>query len=111
LAHTPLPHFRKSPPAPLPLPPDRRPQPAPDPLVQFLQHRGGFAFPEIASPPPQVAAQILGHSFDAHPTRPPRQLPYPLLESRHCLRRNTPFRLLRRCEAESQELSLPLGRH
>src|ERR1700682_4798644 len=109
--HTPFHQFGEPYLPSFPLLPDHRPQPAPDPLFQPFQHRRRLTPPEVAEPSPQIAVQFLDHPFDADPSSPARQFPYPILESLHRLRRDPPLWFTIRGEAESQELPLPWPRH
>ncbi len=90
-----------------PLLPHRGSQPASDPPLKAFQHARRVALPEIAKPTPQIAGQLLHHSFRAHPARPTRQLPHPLLKAFDRLGCYPPFRLSSAREAEAQKLSLP----
>src|SRR5215831_1564960 len=94
-----------------PLPPDRRPKPTSGPPLKTLQHRRGFAFPEVTDPASKVSGQRLGHSFHADTLAPLRKFPDPLLESQHRLWRNSPPRFPTRSKAEAQKLPFPRPCH
>src|SRR3954451_10970479 len=58
-------------PAP-PLLPGNRPQASPDPLVKAAQHRRGLAEAEVASPPSEIARQLLNALLEALAACPSR---------------------------------------
>jgi len=83
----------------------------PEPLLKTQQHRRRFTLAEVADPTPQIPGQFLGHPLDAHPSRPARQFPYPLLEPVHRFRCYAPLWYACARKAEAQKLPRPWPGH
>ena len=88
-----------------------RSQSAPEPLLKTQQYPRRFALPEIAKPTPQIAGQLLSHSFDTHTSGPARQFPNSLFEPVYRFRRYPPFRFPPIRKSEPKKLPLPWPRH
>src|SRR3954451_15471489 len=72
LAHPAPTQLRKAGAPALPLLPGDRPQASPDPLVKTAQHRRGLAEAEVASPPSEIARQLLNALLEALAACPSR---------------------------------------